>query len=247
MTGCLLGRWPAGCSTPGGSRCGGGGGHRRRRCLLRSRADVQARAADGVLPQHLPRAAVGRGPALHPGARAARRGRRPAGDRGDLGRPPSKSCSPPSTTGRCRRRRSARCTRCVLPDGREAVVKLQRPGIRDAHDHRPADHVPPAPDAAAAHEVRQERQPRRRRSRTCTPSHVPGAEPRRSRPTARRRFRDGIGAFGDNKFITAPEVYWDYCGPHMICMERMSGVPMDEFDTHPRAGRRRRAACCAAA
>ena len=24
-------------------------------------------------------------------------------------------------------------------------------------------------------------------------------------------------------------MYWDYCGPHMICMERMSGVPMDDF------------------
>jgi len=44
-------------------------------------------------------------------------------------------------------------------------------------------------------------------------------------------FRDRIGAFGDNAYITAPEVYWDYCGPHMICMERMSGVPMDEVDT----------------
>src|SRR6185503_1928889 len=43
-------------------------------------------------------------------------------------------------------------------------------------------------------------------------------------------FRANIGAFGDNTHITAPEVYWDYCGPHMICMERMSGVPMDEFD-----------------
>ena len=30
--------------------------------------------------------------------------------------------------------------------------------------------------------------------------------------------------------VTAPEVYWDYCGPHMICMERMTGVPMDQFD-----------------
>ena len=35
--------------------------------------------------------------------------------------------------------------------------------------------------------------------------------------------------FGDNEHITAPEVYWDYCGPHLICMERMSGVPMDQF------------------
>ena len=44
------------------------------------------------------------------------------------------------------------------------------------------------------------------------------------------RFRDNISAFGDNEWITAPEVYWDYCGPHVICMERMRGTPMDEFD-----------------
>lgn len=43
------------------------------------------------------------------------------------------------------------------------------------------------------------------------------------------RFRDNIWAFGDNRHITAPEVYWDYCGPHVICMERMKGRPMDEF------------------
>ncbi|MDP1820810.1 MAG: AarF/UbiB family protein [Acidimicrobiales bacterium] len=43
------------------------------------------------------------------------------------------------------------------------------------------------------------------------------------------RFRAGIAAFGDNSHVTAPEVYWDYCGPHMICMERMCGVPMDDF------------------
>src|SRR5690606_27337561 len=36
--------------------------------------------------------------------------------------------------------------------------------------------------------------------------------------------------------ITAPEVYWEYCGPHMICMERMSGVPMDEFDIIEKMG-----------
>lgn len=44
------------------------------------------------------------------------------------------------------------------------------------------------------------------------------------------RFREKIGAFGDNTMITAPEIYWNYCGPHMICMERASGLPMDQFD-----------------
>jgi len=42
-------------------------------------------------------------------------------------------------------------------------------------------------------------------------------------------FRDNIGAFGDNAWITAPEVYWDHCGPRVICMERVFGTPMDRF------------------
>src|SRR3546814_12193964 len=44
------------------------------------------------------------------------------------------------------------------------------------------------------------------------------------------RFRENIHAFGDNKLITAPDVYWESCGPRMLCMERGSGVPMYRFD-----------------
>jgi predicted unusual protein kinase regulating ubiquinone biosynthesis (AarF/ABC1/UbiB family) len=43
------------------------------------------------------------------------------------------------------------------------------------------------------------------------------------------RFRDRIWFFGDNAGVTAPEVYWDWCGPHVICMERLFGVPIDDF------------------
>jgi predicted unusual protein kinase regulating ubiquinone biosynthesis (AarF/ABC1/UbiB family) len=43
------------------------------------------------------------------------------------------------------------------------------------------------------------------------------------------RFRDNIRAFGDNAWITAPEVYAEYCGPRVICMERLFGTPMDRF------------------
>ena len=43
------------------------------------------------------------------------------------------------------------------------------------------------------------------------------------------RFRDRIWHFGDNAGVTVPEVYWDWCGPHVICMERLFGVPIDDF------------------
>ncbi|MHB1710806.1 MAG: ABC1 kinase family protein, partial [Acidimicrobiales bacterium] len=44
------------------------------------------------------------------------------------------------------------------------------------------------------------------------------------------QFRNNIGAFGDNTMMTAPEIYWEHCGPRIICMERVEGIPMDHFD-----------------
>jgi predicted unusual protein kinase regulating ubiquinone biosynthesis (AarF/ABC1/UbiB family) len=43
------------------------------------------------------------------------------------------------------------------------------------------------------------------------------------------RFRDHIGDFGDNAWVTAPEVFWDHCGPRVLCMERLFGTPLDRF------------------
>jgi predicted unusual protein kinase regulating ubiquinone biosynthesis (AarF/ABC1/UbiB family) len=122
---------------------------------------------------------------------------------------------------------------CVLPDGREAVVKLQRPGIRPlmTADARilwriaklaerwdwlsSADPVAIIEDTA--HLNFQEL--------------VPALE-----ATRQAQFRENIWAFGDNRNITAPEVYWSHCGPRIICMERMRGTPLDEFEEMARQG-----------
>jgi predicted unusual protein kinase regulating ubiquinone biosynthesis (AarF/ABC1/UbiB family) len=45
-----------------------------------------------------------------------------------------------------------------------------------------------------------------------------------------QQFRDNLHVFDDNHHVTAPEVYWEFCGPHTICMERVHGIPMDDFD-----------------
>jgi len=116
---------------------------------------------------------------------------------------------------------------CVLPDGREAVIKLQRPDIRERM----------TTDLRIMHRLGSTLQKHTKLGRSANLVGVvhdlhantfkelnPALEAWRQ-----DRFREGIAAFGDNRFITAPEVYWDYCGPHMICMERMSGVPMDDF------------------
>lgn len=122
---------------------------------------------------------------------------------------------------------------CVLPDGREAVVKLQRPGVRAlmTADLRILWRIaslaerwdwlsssdPVAIIEDTAHVNFQEL--------------VPALEAKRQ-----AEFRDKIGHFGDNVNITAPEVYWSHCGPRIICMERMRGTPLDEFEEMARQG-----------
>lgn len=116
---------------------------------------------------------------------------------------------------------------CVLPDGREAVIKLQRPNIRERM----------TTDLRIMHRLGSTLQKHTKLGRSANLVGVvhdlhantfkelnPALEAYRQ-----DRFRAQISAFDDNHFVTAPEVYWDYCGPHMICMERMSGVPMDDF------------------
>lgn len=115
---------------------------------------------------------------------------------------------------------------CVLRDGRAAVVKVQRPGIADRmnRDLRIMYRIARVVD----------------RTRTGHLLNVPGAVEDLHQVTneelnfaleAHRQteFRGHIGDFGDNAWITAPEVYWDHCGPRVICMERLFGTPMDRF------------------
>jgi predicted unusual protein kinase regulating ubiquinone biosynthesis (AarF/ABC1/UbiB family) len=116
---------------------------------------------------------------------------------------------------------------CVLADGRPAVVKVQRPAIRDRmnRDLRMIYRIARLID----------------RTRTGHLMNAPGVVEDLHQVTneelnfaleAHRQagFRDNIGAFGDNYWITAPEVYWECCGPRAVCMERLHGTPMDRFD-----------------
>ncbi|HVX18596.1 MAG TPA: AarF/UbiB family protein [Acidimicrobiales bacterium] len=116
----------------------------------------------------------------------------------------------------------------VLPDGREAVIKLQRPNIRK----RMTTDLRVGFRLARLLERHTKFAKNANVTGIITDLHavtfqelVPALEASRQ-----DRFRNAIGAFGDNTHITAPEIYWEYCGPHMICMERMSGVPMDQVD-----------------
>ncbi len=116
---------------------------------------------------------------------------------------------------------------CVLPDGRQAVVKVQRPEIR----------------ATVASDLRLQWRLARllqRWSGFARDANLTGAIEELHTVTfnelnftleahRQSRFRDAIGHFGDNLSVTAPEVYWEFCGPNVICMERLFGVPLDDF------------------
>lgn len=122
---------------------------------------------------------------------------------------------------------------CVLADGRDAVLKIQRPNItqrmnRDLRimyrfarliDRTKRGHLLNFPGIVEdLHQVTNEELNFALEAYRQT------------------KFRDHIGDFGDNKWITAPEVYWELCGPRVICMQRMFGTPMDNFAELRRRG-----------
>jgi predicted unusual protein kinase regulating ubiquinone biosynthesis (AarF/ABC1/UbiB family) len=123
---------------------------------------------------------------------------------------------------------------CVLPDGRDAVIKLQRPDIA----HRMNTDLRIQHFLATKVLSRFNAMQRANVVAMVEDLHqVTNQELNFALEAWRQcRFRDRIWAFGDNEGITAPEVYWDWCGPHVICMERMSGVPMDDFEELARRG-----------
>jgi predicted unusual protein kinase regulating ubiquinone biosynthesis (AarF/ABC1/UbiB family) len=116
---------------------------------------------------------------------------------------------------------------CVLQDGRDAVLKVQRPAITERMNR----------DLRIVYRIARLIE-RTKRGKLINPvavvqdlHQVTNEELNFALEAHRQsRFRSNISAFGDNEWITAPEVYWDVCGPRVIAMERMYGVPLDEFE-----------------
>lgn len=116
---------------------------------------------------------------------------------------------------------------CTLRDGREAVVKLQRPDIRAQMTtdlrilHRFAGvlhrRTATGRNANAVGLIED------LHTNTCR-ELVPALEAHRQ-----DRYRKALAA-GGNVGVTVPRVHWDHCGPRVICMERMWGVPLDDFE-----------------
>ncbi len=119
----------------------------------------------------------------------------------------------------------AQVHRCRLPDGREAVVKVQRPGIRERM----------LVDIRLAHLVATIAERWLARVKTANARgvvrdlHAATTVELNSTLEAHNqaKMRANIAAFGDNPMVTAPEIYWEYCGPRVICMERLYGGRID--------------------
>lgn len=117
---------------------------------------------------------------------------------------------------------------CVLADGREAVLKIQRPGIarRMIVDLRAALvlarilewRLESARVANAVGVVRDLYE-----LSVAEVNFLVEAD-------RQHRVREQLGVFGDNADVVVPEVFWEYCGPRVLCMERLRGVPLDRFD-----------------
>ena len=116
---------------------------------------------------------------------------------------------------------------CVLRDGRTAVIKVQRPDIADqmATDLRNMYRIAKLIEATPWGRTSGAKGVIRDLHSVTFRELNPAVE-----AFQQDRFRNNIGAFGDNTLITAPEVYWDHCGPRTICMQRVHGIPMDRFD-----------------
>jgi predicted unusual protein kinase regulating ubiquinone biosynthesis (AarF/ABC1/UbiB family) len=117
---------------------------------------------------------------------------------------------------------------CVLADGRQAVVKVQRPDIARRM----------IVDLRAAMRLARMMAKRSENARVANPEGVVRdlyettvAElDFRNEAQHQTRARANLSAFGDNVNVVVPEVYWDHCGPRVLCMERMRGMPLDRFD-----------------
>jgi predicted unusual protein kinase regulating ubiquinone biosynthesis (AarF/ABC1/UbiB family) len=121
----------------------------------------------------------------------------------------------------------------VLPDGREAVLKIQRPGVRRTMNSD-LKNLYKIAKLAEHTKLGQRIQP----TKFVEDMHLVSNQEVNCALEAHRQtqFRNHIGAYGDNDDVTAPEVYWNYCGPRIVCMERMYGVPVDSFDVFKQRG-----------
>ena len=119
----------------------------------------------------------------------------------------------------------------VLPDGREAAVKILRPGMARVIKHDVA-----LLDAAAALLERWWADGKRLKPREVV------AEFEKHLYDELDLIREASNAsqlkrnFANSPLLMVPEVYWDWCTTEVMVMERMDGTPISQVETLRAAG-----------
>ena len=118
-----------------------------------------------------------------------------------------------------------------LPDGREAAVKVLRPGIRDVIE---GDVALLHALAGAAERLLPEGPRLRPREVVTEFEHTIANELDLLREAAnasqlRRNFADG-------RLLIVPEVYWDWCNREVMVMQRIDGIPVNATERLREAG-----------
>lgn len=118
-----------------------------------------------------------------------------------------------------------------LPDGREAAVKVLRPGIRNVIEH---DVALLQICAALVESWWQD-------GKRLKPREVV-AEFEKYLHDELDLMREAANAsqlrrnFADGKLLRVPEVYWDWCSEQVMVMERMQGIPISQIEALRSAG-----------
>ena len=118
----------------------------------------------------------------------------------------------------------------ILPDGREAAVKVLRPGIREVI----------AEDVALLY-VLAGLVARGAEGRRLRPREVV-AEFERTIGDELDLLREAANAsqlrrnFADARLLIVPEVYWDWCNREIMVMERIDGIPVNATERLRREG-----------
>ncbi len=119
----------------------------------------------------------------------------------------------------------------TLKDGREAAVKVLRPGMKDTIDRDVAlmkiaagwlEFLWADGKRLKAKEVVGEFDKYLHDELDLMREAANGSQLRRN--------------FADSDLLIVPEMYWDYCSPSVIVMERMRGIPISQTDKLKEAG-----------
>ncbi|MDO8262886.1 MAG: ubiquinone biosynthesis regulatory protein kinase UbiB [Gallionella sp.] len=119
----------------------------------------------------------------------------------------------------------------VLPDGRHAAVKILRPGISRVIAH----------DVALLKVAAELVEKLWADGRRLKPREVVGEFEKhlgdeldltREAANASQLKRN----FADSQLLLVPEMYWDFCTPEVMVMERMYGIPVSQVDALRAAG-----------